>query len=94
MSKITRKFLRIWILMTSTAIFFVGWIAIAHAPKPAPIIVEPVSAPVSSSMPVLDPVPSLEELTQNSSSSSGSSQLTLSQPSVTLGMPRLRTRGS
>ena len=31
MDKITKKLIRIWILITSIAIFIVGWITVAHA---------------------------------------------------------------
>lgn len=91
MNKITKNMLRIWISITSMMIFAMGWITLAHAQKPAPLTVQiteaaPSAAPADSLN--LEPVPSLEDLTQSSK------RPTISQPSVNFNMPRLRTRGS
>jgi hypothetical protein len=84
--RITRLALRVWIATTSLAGFLGGWVLLAHAPKPAPLV---MAAPASAeaSLPPLPTLPALGE---------GSVQL---QPLPTLPQnlgtfSRLRTRGS
>lgn len=88
MNKITRKILRIWISLSSMGVFLVGWVALAHAPKPAPLVTQEAVVSVDTPLPSLEPVPSLESLV------GGSGQLNFSQPNIAVNLPRLRTRGS
>ena len=90
MNKITKNILRIWISITSIIVFAIGWITLAHAQKPAPLINQTTEVSSVDGFPELAPIPSLEDLTQNSSQG----QVTFIQPSVNFNMPRLRTRGS
>lgn len=53
----TLKFgLRLWITITSTISFLVGWIMLAHAPKPSPLL---LPASNTASLPTLEPLPPL-----------------------------------
>lgn len=93
MNKLTKNLLRIWISTTSVIAFAAGWIALAHAPKPAPLDIQSVAILSSIESPTtdsfdLEPVPSLEGLLQ------GSVQTATSQRSFNFNLPRLRTRGS
>jgi hypothetical protein len=51
--------LRIWIALTSVFSFLVGWIMLAHAPKPA----QPTSSSSSSSGVSVVPLPTLAPMT-------------------------------
>ena len=91
MNKITKNILHIWITLSSLIVFAIGWIALAHAEKPAPLasqFTSTTSIVESVELVELAPVPSLDDLTQTNS------QPAISQPSVNFSMPRLRTRGS
>jgi hypothetical protein len=87
MHKIIRSFLRLWISLVSVIAFAVGWFFIAHAQKPAPLIVPQVqfNSPTES---LLEPIPTINDLLNNDLSS----PITL-QNSIDF-FPRLRTRGS
>jgi hypothetical protein len=81
-----RLALRVWIATASLIGFLGGWVLLAHAPKPAPLVTNtPTSAEVS-----LPPLPTLPPL------GDGSVQL---QPLTSLpqnfgAFSRMRTRGS
>lgn len=89
MNKITRTLLRIWLTLTSVAVFAVGWAAIAHSPKPAPLAIQSAELISAADIPDLEPIPSLESLTQGSARTT-----TSSQTGFNFSLPRLRTRGS
>jgi len=55
--KILKKIIRVWFTLASLASFLVGWVVLAHAPKPNQF--DPSSIP---SIPKLDPVPSLDQV--------------------------------
>jgi hypothetical protein len=84
--KTMRLALRVWIASTSLAGFLGGWVLLAHAPKPAPLV---TPAPASAEV-TLAPLPTLPPLGQ------GSVQLQqLPSPAQNSGVfSRLRTRGS
>ena len=87
MHKITKTFLRLWISLVSVLAFSFGWAFLAHAQKPAPLVVPDVQI-FTSSQPVLEPIPSLDDYLQNGALAAPVFQ----NPDVTF--PRLRTRGS
>jgi len=91
MNKTTKPILRLWLSITSILVFVAGWIALAHAPKPAPLstqIVDFVAPAAEVFQPELVPVPSLEDLSQTVNTT------TFVQPTTNFSQPRLRTRGS
>lgn len=88
MNRLTKSLLRIWISTSSVGAFAIGWSALAHSPKPAPLQVQAASVSAPAELPTLDPVPSLEDLLQGSAASNAP------QPSFVFSMPMLRTRGS
>ena len=55
--KLWKKLIRIWFTLASLTSFLVGWVVLAHAPKPNQFNASDVPA-----MPRLDPVPSLEQV--------------------------------
>ena len=55
--KILKKIIRVWFTLASLASFLVGWVVLAHAPKPNQF--DSSSIP---SIPKLDPVPSLDQV--------------------------------
>ena len=55
--KFWKTIIRIWFTLASLASFFVGWVVLAHAPKPNQF--DPSNVP---SMPKLEPVPSLNQM--------------------------------
>lgn len=55
--KFWKTIIRIWFTLASLTSFFVGWVVLAHAPKPNQF--DPSSVP---SMPKLEPVPSLNQV--------------------------------
>ena len=56
--KVWKTIIRVWFTLASVASFLVGWVVLAHAPKPNQF--NPANIP---SMPKLDPVPSLNQVT-------------------------------
>jgi hypothetical protein len=73
---------RIWLAITSLALFAASWVALAHSPKP----VQAASNDLAP-MPALPPVPSIEQL---------ANQRELNQGPIIMQRQtaRLRTRGS
>ena len=55
--KFWKSLIRIWFTLTSLASFLVGWVVLAHSPKPNQF--HPSNIP---SMPSLNPVPSLDQV--------------------------------
>lgn len=55
--KFWKSLIRIWFTLTSLTSFLVGWVALAHSPKPNQF--NPANIP---SMPRLDPVPSIGQV--------------------------------
>lgn len=55
--KFWKSVIRIWFTLASLASFLVGWVVLAHAPKPNPFNPSDIQP-----MPKLDPVPSLDEV--------------------------------
>ena len=88
MNKITNHLLRLCISITSTFVFVVDWITLAHAEKPAPLNIQTVEIASPVDAIELAPITSLEDLTQNAD------RPAFSQPSINFNVPRLRTRGS
>ncbi|MCL4529639.1 MAG: hypothetical protein M1282_09505 [Chloroflexi bacterium] len=64
--KLFKLGLRIWIAITSVGTFMVGWIMIAHAPKPV--------QPASSSSVSVAPLPTLAPLAPLNFSNNGAGQ--------------------
>ena len=57
--------IRIWFTLASLASFLVGWVVLAHAPKPNQFNPSDISP-----MPKLDPVPSLDQVMSSDQSQS------------------------
>ena len=72
--KFWKSLIRVWFTLASLLSFLMGWAILAHAPKPNQF--NSANVPV---MPVLDPVPSLQ-------------QVMLSGQSQGLNQPRQQTR--
>ena len=63
--KFWKKLIRIWFTLASLTSFLVGWVVLAHAPKPNQFNASDVPA-----MPRLDPVPSLDQVISSQQSQS------------------------
>ncbi len=86
--KIWKNLIRMWLTLVSLASFLVGWVVIAHAPKPNQF--NPASVPA---MPKLDPVPSLDQvMSSDQSQTQNFFQLQPAQPITR--RPVLRSGGS
>lgn len=88
MTRLTKTLLRIWLSASSVGAFALGWAALSHAPKPAPLDPQPTQPTASVQVPALEPIPSLEELVQGTAPSG------LAQQSFSFNFPMLRARGS
>jgi hypothetical protein len=55
--KFWKSLIRVWFTLASLASFLIGWVVLAHAPKPNQFNASNVPA-----MPRLDPVPSLDQV--------------------------------
>lgn len=55
--KLWKNLIRIWLTLISLISFLVGWVVLAHAPKPNQF--NPANGPAA---PKLDPVPSIDQL--------------------------------
>jgi hypothetical protein len=94
--KIFRKVLRYWIALASVLSFLLGWVILAHSPKP----VSAQSVTNQPSTAVLPNLPPIQAYNGNSTSNNGLGFFSNSganaqanvQPSTS--MPLLRTRGS
>ncbi|MCL4559625.1 MAG: hypothetical protein M1281_03290 [Chloroflexi bacterium] len=84
--------LRIWIALVAAIGFLAGWVTLAHAGKPAPLMGSQSTTSNLAALPTLAPIPQF-----GSSSSSGLSGL---QPipsapqSPAFSIPQIRTGGS
>jgi hypothetical protein len=74
--KFWKSLIRVWFTLASLSSFLIGWVVLAHAPKPNQF--NPANVPA---MPRLDPVPSLDQVML-----SGQSQ------SLGFNQPRQQTR--
>ena len=83
--KLWKTLIRIWLTLASLISFLVGWVVLAHAPKPNQFKASNVQA-----APKLDPVPSLDQV-MNSDQSQTQSFLSV-QPIQR--RPVLRSGGS
>jgi hypothetical protein len=59
--KLWKTLIRIWLTLASLISFLIGWVVLAHAPKPNQFTASNVPA-----APKLDPVPSLNEVMNSS----------------------------
>jgi hypothetical protein len=80
--KLWKTLIRIWLTLASLVSFLVGWVVLAHAPKPNQFT--PSNLPAA---PRLDPVPSLSDFT-----TSNRSQVVVRSRQQS--MPVLRSGGS
>jgi hypothetical protein len=55
--KFWKSLIRVWFTLASLSSFLIGWVVLAHAPKPNQF--NPANVPA---MPRLDPVPSLDQV--------------------------------
>ena len=89
--------LRVIIAIASLISFLGGWILFSHAGKPQPLFTSQ-PAPDNSSFvaPTLQPIPSLNDLTNDGSIGGSNLQPlpSLQNSTVIRSMPRMRTRGS
>ena len=95
--------LRIWITITSVLSFLVGWALLSHAPKPASIFSSQTTTSSSVSgpaavdpLPTLAPIPSLDSIISNPSSSVNLQPLPSFTNNATTNnfVPQFRSRGS
>ena len=87
MHRLTKAILRIWITVVSSIAFLVGWAALAHSPKPEPLVTQPIAV-VQESLAPLAPLPTLKQL------QTAGGALQSQSPATTFSFPRLRARGS
>jgi hypothetical protein len=89
-----KSWLHVWITFTSLLSFLGGWIVFSHTPKPAALSAGLVSTAAQSST-TLSPIPSLDSLLANTSSSQTTLQaLTTYQLSSRASTSVLHTGGS
>jgi len=87
MHKLTKTLLHVWISLVSVVVFAFGWALLAHAQKPAPLVLPQVQI-FTPSQPILEPIPTINDFLANGVRPA---PVTIS-PGVTI--PRLRTGGS
>lgn len=88
--------LRIWFAITSILSFLFGWILFSHSGKPAALFSSQpaVSQPANYQTNNLPPVPSIDDLTSGSASSSLQPLPALPQTTSPNFFPRFSSRGS
>ncbi len=86
--KFWKVLIRIWFTVASVTSFLVGWVVLAHAPKPNQVTVTNTNL----SLPKLDPVPSLEQATNPDQQFGSQPQFSFVSP--TRHMRVLRSGGS
>lgn len=102
MNAFTKNLIRIWITIFSFFAFAIGWITLSHSDTPAatvqPVaITQPATITTTGSEVGFAPIPSLEELTQNSRASANAPGFTVTTSRASTNIsaaPRLRTMGS
>jgi hypothetical protein len=87
--KFFRKLLRYWIAFASIISFLVGWVILAHSPKP----VQAAAAQPPVTLPNLPPIQAYGNGVNNNSLDFFSNNAP-ANPQPNSGMPILRTRGS
>ncbi len=91
--KIWKSLIRVWLTLISLISFLVGWVVLAHAPKPNQF--KPSSIPPA---PKLDPVPSLDQVMNSDQNQSRGFFRVLpaqpAQPAPVQQAPLLRSGGS
>ena len=87
--KLFRKLLRYWIAFASIISFLLGWVILAHSPKP----VQAVTAQPSVTLPNLPPIQAYGNDVNNNGLNFFSNNAPTNPQPIT-GMPSLRTRGS
>jgi len=85
--KITKTLLHVWIALASVAAFFLGWIGLAHSPKP----IQPQTA--TNTTTTLAPLPAMPSLSQIQERSVTASPFLASSRSAS-SRPVFRSRGS
>jgi hypothetical protein len=87
--KVYKTLLHIWIATASVAAFFLGWIGLAHSPKP----IQPQSAASTNTTTSLDPLPAMPSLGQIQQGSASVSTFRASSQTFAA-RPVFRSRGS
>lgn len=87
--KIYKTLLHVWIALASVAAFFLGWIGLAHSPKP----LQPGSAASTNTTVSLDPLPAMPTLGEVQQGSATVSSLRSSSQTFA-SRPVFRSRGS
>lgn len=88
--KLWKGLIRVWLTLVSLISFLVGWVILAHAPKPNQFKASNVQA-----APRLDPVPSLDQVINSQQSQSQNFFNIQIQPQQPVQrMPLLRSGGS
>jgi len=87
--RIYKNLLRVWIALASIAAFVLGWIGLAHAPKP--VQAQSSTTATSTQLDPLPPMPSLSQVQQDNTVSTP-----LFSPGVQTSSPQhvFRGRGS
>jgi hypothetical protein len=99
MDQLFRISLRLWLTITSLIAFLFGWVLLAHAQKPAPLVQSQSQAASSSTssatvnMPQLAPIPSLQQLQKSPQTITNVAPIAPA-PSISFNFPVMRTRGS
>lgn len=84
--------LRLWVTLISAIGFAVGWVFLAHSPKPQPVLAADTTSATTAQ---LQPVPSLDQLLGNGSTSNADLSFIQTSPNVSRAFsPRFRTGGS
>ena len=90
--KIFKFGLRLWITITSILTFLIGWIMLAHAPKP--VQASPANAGVADTLPTLEPLPPLDASTGSAFQSQSQPFFSNQQPQMFRSRPFFSTGGS
>jgi hypothetical protein len=84
--------LHLWIALTSVLSFVAGWILLAHAPKPGQGT--PASTFLVTPLPTLEPLPSLNFVPSNNTSTLQLPPIVIQVPRASAPMPIFRTGAS
>jgi hypothetical protein len=80
--KIFKFALNMWITVASLLSFLLGWVVLAHAPKPVQSTAASVAAMSAPAIPTLEPLQPLQSGLDNSTSAQGFQFQAASQPPV------------